>query len=144
MVLRARDIMESPVLTVDEDLDALTCARLMVERRKGYAVVVAKTKSIVGIVTEWDFLEKITAPGADTASMRVSGLATRSIHSCPPDTPTDELVTQMATLGIRRMLVQSGDQVVGIITSRTVLTHFREYIDKISAQIAGYQAPSTP
>jgi CBS domain-containing protein len=144
MVLRAKDIMESPVLTVNEDMDALTCARLMIERRKGYAVVVQQERTLSGILTEWDFLEKIVGPGADPRAVKVSALATKSIHSCSPDTPTDEVVTQMASLGIRRMLVRSGDQVVGIITSRTVLAHFREYIDKISSQIAGFGSTTSP
>ncbi|MGA8424059.1 MAG: CBS domain-containing protein [Thermoplasmata archaeon] len=144
MVLRAKDIMESPVLTVDENTDALTCAQAMVEHHKGYAIVVRDGKMLVGILTEWDFLEKIVAPSVDPRSMRVQALATQSIHSCAPDTPTDEVVSKMASLGIRRMLVRSGDQVVGIITSRTILSHFREYVDKISAEIAGYGSVTSP
>jgi CBS domain-containing protein len=40
MVLLAKDIMEKTVLTVDEAVDALTCARTMAQQRKGYAVLV--------------------------------------------------------------------------------------------------------
>jgi signal-transduction protein with cAMP-binding, CBS, and nucleotidyltransferase domain len=136
--------MESPVLTVDEGMDALSCARMMVERRKGYAVVVRNEKTLVGILTEWDFLEKIVAPAVDPQTVKATMLATRAIQSCAPDTPTDEVVSQMAKLGIRRMIVKSGDQVLGIISSRDVLAHFREYIDKISAQIAGFGSPNSP
>ncbi|MFZ1023545.1 MAG: CBS domain-containing protein [Thermoplasmata archaeon] len=143
MVLRAKDIMESPVLSVDENTDALKCAQTMVEHHKGYAVVLRDGKTLVGILTEWDFLEKIIAPAVDPRTIRVQALATQSIHSCAPDTPTDEVVAKMASLGIRRMIVRSGDQVVGIITSRTILSHFREYIDKISAEIASYGSPTS-
>jgi CBS domain-containing protein len=144
MVLRAKDIMESPVLTVDENTDALTCARTMVEQHKGYAIILREGKTLVGILTEWDFLSKIVAPGTDPGKIRVREVATQPVHVCAPDAPTDEVVTKMASLGIRRIIVSSGDQVLGIITSRTILSHFREYIDKISSEIASFGSPSSP
>ncbi len=138
MPLLAKDIMDPAVLTVDEETDALTCARTMVERRKGYAVLVRGASGpITGIVTEWDYLEKIVAPGVDPARVRMREIGVKEIHSCAPDTPTDEVVSTMATLGVRRLIVRRGDQVVGIITVRNVLANFREYIDRLSASIAG-------
>ncbi|MCI4330997.1 MAG: CBS domain-containing protein [Thermoplasmata archaeon] len=139
MALLAKDIMDPAVLTVDEEIDALSCARTMVERRKGYAVLVRGGTTITGIVTEWDYLEKVVAPGADPAKVRMREIGTKVIHSCSPDTPTDEVVARMANLGIRRMIVRSGEKVVGIITVRNVLANFREYIDRLSASIAGNQ-----
>lgn len=145
MVLRAKDIMETSLLTVDGSLDALACARRMVAARKGYAVITHDGPTrIAGIVTEWDFLEKIVAPGRDPATTPVASIASTSVQSCGPDTPTDEVATTMAEHGIRRMVVRSGDNVVGIITSRNLIRTFREYIDKISAEIAGYHSQATP
>ncbi|MGI0130011.1 MAG: CBS domain-containing protein [Thermoplasmata archaeon] len=144
MVLVAKDIMEKVVLTVDEGVDALTCARTMAQQRKGYAVLVRAPGTIGGIVTEWDYLSKIVAPGLDPSKVAVRDIATALVDSCAPDTPTDVVVTTMAEKGIRRMVVRSGDRVLGIITARTVLRMFREYVDKVSSEIAGFQAgPST-
>jgi CBS domain-containing protein len=143
MVLLAKDIMEKTVLTVDADLDALSCARTMAEQHKGYAVLTRGPGTVAGIVTEWDFLSKIVAAGRDPATLRVLEIATATVDSCPPDMPTDEVVATMAERGIRRMVVRSADQVLGIITARTVLQMFREYVDKVSSEIAGYQAPPT-
>jgi CBS domain-containing protein len=145
MVLRAKDIMDTSILTVDEDVVALECAQTMVERRKGYAVVThgGPTK-VAGIVTEWDFLEKIVAPGVDPSQLRVKDLASPTVHSCSPDTPTDEVVTEMSNLGIRRMIVRTDDQVVGVITAKNVLAIFRQYIDKLTSEIAGFQSTQTP
>src|SRR5580658_3218788 len=69
MVLLARDIMDPEVLTVVSTVDALTCARTLVEKRKGYAIVHRPDGSISGIVTEWDFLEKVLATGRDPSSV---------------------------------------------------------------------------
>lgn len=142
MVMRAKDVMESPVLTVEAGTDALTCARTMVERHKGYAIVM-RSATVAGIVTEWDFLEKLLAVGADPSRVIIGDIATASVHSCTPETPTDEVVARMAREGIRRMIVRSGDQVLGIITARTVLANFREYVDRLSSEIAGYHSDPT-
>jgi len=143
MVLLAKDIMEKTVLTVDESVDALTCARTMAAQRKGYAVLIRAPGTISGIVTEWDYLSKVVAPGLDPAKVGVREIATSVVDSCGPDTPTDEVVSSMAEKGIRRMVVRSGDTVLGIITARTVLRMFREYVDKVSSEIAGYQVNTT-
>jgi len=142
-VLHAKDIMETTVLTVDEGMDALACARTMAQQHKGYAVLTRGPGTIAGIVTEWDFLAKVVAPGLDPAKVRVRDIATSEVDSCAPETPTDEVVATMSERGIRRMVVRSGDRVLGIITARNVLKMFRQYVDKVSSEIAGYQATST-
>ncbi len=144
MVLRARDIMEPKVLTVDGETTVRECARLLAERHKGYAVVLDAGGTVAGIVTEWDFLSKVLATGGDATQLRVREIATATVRSCTPDTPAEDLVETMATEGIRRIVVRSGPQVVGIITSRDVLVMFRQYVDKLSSQIAGYHSDPAP
>ncbi len=145
MVLLAKDIMDKSIQTVDEQTDALECARRMVAARKGYAVVTrGGPTTIAGIVTEWDFLEKIVAPARDPSKTPIHEIASTNVQTCSPETPTDEVATTMAELGIRRIVVRSGEDVVGIITSRNLIRTFRQYIDKISAEIAGYHSHTTP
>ncbi|MGP8078032.1 MAG: cyclic nucleotide-binding/CBS domain-containing protein [Thermoplasmata archaeon] len=141
MVQRAKDIMDTDLLMVDEDSDALACARSMVARRKGYAIATrGGPTTISGIVTEWDFLEKVVAAGRDPATVRVREIASPNLQACAPDTPTDEVASRMSTLGVRRIVVRSGDQVVGVIASRHLIAAFRQYIDRLTAEIAGNQS----
>lgn len=145
MVVAAREIMDTNLLTVDEETDARSVAQKMVAARKGYAVVTrGGPTTIAGIVTEWDYLEHVVAPGVDASRIRIREIASTEVHSCAPDTPTDEVASRMSTLGIRRMVVRSGNQVVGVITSRHLIGIFRQYIDRLTSQMAGYQSPSTP
>jgi len=145
MVLLAKDIMDAAILSMDEETDAMTCARAMVAQRKGYSIVTrGGPKAVVGIVTEWDFLEKVLAAGKDPSKVRLSELASSNLQSCGPETPTDEVVNTMARLGVRRLVVRVGDEVVGVITTRNILSTFRKYIDKLSSEIAGYQSSATP
>ena len=144
MVLRAKDIMDSNLLAVDEGTDALTCARRMVAARKGYAVVTrGGPTTVAGIATEWDFLEKIVAARRNPAEVSMKEIASPDVRGCTPETPTDEVVATMASLGIRRLVVRSGDQVVGVITSRNILSIFREYVDRLSSEIAAYHSTTT-
>ena len=145
MVLQAKEIMDRKFLTVDEETDALTAARAMITARKGYAVLTrGGSSTIAGIVTEWDFLEKIVGAGVPPASVRVKEIGSATVQSCGPETPTDEVAATMAQQGIRRIIVRSGDQVVGVITSRQIIGIFREYVDKLTAQVAGYNVGATP
>ena len=145
MVLLAKDIMDRNLLTLDEETDALTAARRMLAARKGYAVLTrGGTATIAGIVTEWDYLEKIVAPGVDPASVRLKQIASPAVHACDPELPMDEVASRMADLGVRRMIVRSGDQVVGVISSRLLISRFRQYIDRITTDIARAQPPGPP
>ncbi len=145
MVLQAKDIMDRTILTADEETDALTVSQRMVAARKGYAILTRGPQSaLAGIVTEWDFLQKIIAAGVPPASVPVKSIGSGDVQACGPETPTDEVVTMMAQRGIRRIVVRSGDRVVGVITSRHVVSIFREYVDKLTAQIAGFQVGANP
>lgn len=140
MPLRAKDIMDPNVLTVDAQTDILSCARLMVDHAQGYAVVTGGDHPVSGIITEWDVLEKVVAAGRVPSDVRVSELASGPVVTCRVETPMDELVARMVEHGIRRIIVTQGDHVVGIITSKGVLAMFRKYVDQICSDIAKYQS----
>ncbi len=144
MVRRAKEIMDTQLLTIDERTDALTCAQKMVAARKGYAIATRGGPSTIsGIVTEWDFLEKIVAAGADPSRVPVSAIASPHVQAVGPETPTDEVASTMATLGVRRLVVRAGDQVVGVISSRHLIAIFREYIDRLTTEMAQGQSPGS-
>ena len=137
--------MDTSFLRLDESTDALSCAQRMVEQRKGYAVVTRSGEpGMVGIVTEWDLVEKVLVPRADPTRLLLRDLVSPNLYACSPETPTDEVVTTMSKLGVRRLIVRTEDRVLGIITAKNVLAIFRQYIDKLSAEIAGYQSNQTP
>ena len=137
--------MDTSFLSLDESTDAFSCAQTMVRERKGYVVVTrGGVPSVVGIVTEWDFIEKVIAAHTEPRNLRLRELASPTVYACGPETPTDEVVAMMSKHGVRRMIVRTDDRVLGIITARNVLAIFRQYVDKLSAEIAGYQSNQTP
>jgi signal-transduction protein with cAMP-binding, CBS, and nucleotidyltransferase domain len=142
VVVKAREIMHTNVLTVDPATTAFECARRMAERHEGYAVLLRDGR-LEGIVTEWDFLAKVIARGVDPSTTPVASLASTPVAFCDVEAPTDQVVERMAREGIRRMVVTQGGNVVGMITSKDVIKAFKPYIDKISADISRFQ-PTLP
>jgi CBS domain-containing protein len=138
VVVKARDIMHADVLAVEPTVTALDCARRMAESHKGYAVLIQEGR-LQGIVTEWDFTAKLVARGADPATTPVVSLSSSPVATCDADTPTHEVIERMAREGIRRMVVTQAGRVVGMITSKDVINAFKPYVDRISADISGYQ-----
>jgi predicted transcriptional regulator len=53
----------------------------------------------------------------------------------------DRVAEIMAEKGIRRVLVQKGGKVIGVIRNQTIVRRMRDYLDSISSQIARAQLP---
>jgi len=139
MVLRAREIMHTDILMVEADLSVLATAQRMAQSHKGYAIVAEGGKPM-GIVTEWDLVEKVLAKELDPRSIKVGSIASRPLISCDKETPTEEVVEIMVSKGVRRLLVVDGEAVVGVITSKDILRIFKEYVDQISSIVARFSA----
>src|SRR5712692_6564886 len=120
MVLVAKDIVEKDFLSLPRSTSALEAARQMKARSNGF-VIIASGSGPEGIVTEWDFLAKIMADGKDPAGVKLADIMTQK--------------------GIRRVLVISDHKVLGVITAKTMLARLKEYIDRVSSQIARLQSP---
>lgn len=139
MVLRVKDIMHSDYLSVSPDLDVHRCVAEMVRRREGFVLVVVDGRTIA-VATEWDFMEKVLAPGRNPHEVRIAEIATRPVKTVRADTPTIDVVEEMSARGIRRMVVVDGDRTVGVVTAKDVFRAFRAYVDRVSSDIARLQS----
>jgi CBS domain-containing protein len=141
MVLFAKDILEKDFISVPGDTSAFDAARLMKDKRHGF-VIVSSESWPEGIVTEWDYLSKITSEGRDPAHVKLSEIMTKDIVAVKDTDSFDHIAKLMAERGIRRVLVTKDKKLMGVITSRTVLARLQEYVDRISSLIARTQGPS--
>jgi CBS domain-containing protein len=136
MVLVAKDILEKDFLSMPEDTTLYQATQQMKTSRHGFVIVTDDKGKPVGIVTEWDVVSKVVAEGRDPKKVRLKEVMTRDLITIDPEDGIDELSQFMATKGIRRVLVVADGCVLGIITARTVLARLKEYVDKVSTQIA--------
>jgi len=136
MVLVAKDILEKDFLSMPEGTTLYQATQQMKTSRHGFVIVTDSNGKPIGIVTEWDIVSKVVAEGKDPKKVRLEELMTRDLITVDPEDGIDELSQFMATKGIRRVLVVADGNLLGIITSRTVLARLKDYVDKVSSQIA--------
>jgi CBS domain-containing protein len=141
MVLVANDILEKDFVSVQRGSTALEAARLMKSSRHGFVVVAASDGTPEGIVTEWDYLSKLVAEGGDPSKVKLEEIMSGGLVTIRPDEGIDQVAQLMAERGIRRLLVVQKGKVIGVITARTVLARLKDYIDRISADIARIHVP---
>ena len=141
MVLVAKDIVEKDFLSLQPDTSALEAARQMIVKRHGFAIIASSSGSPDGIVTEWDYLSKIVAEGKNASRVKLAEIMTRDLVSVDANDGLDQVAQLMAQKGIRRVLVLKDHKVLGVITASTMLSRLKEYVDRISTQIARLQAP---
>jgi CBS domain-containing protein len=113
----------------------------MKSSRHGFAVIVNAEGRPVGIVTEWDYLSKLIAEGKDPAAVRLEEMMSTELLTVKPEDGIDFVSQFMSERGVRRVLVVQGGRVLGVITSRTVMSRLKEYVDRVSSQIARLQTP---
>jgi CBS domain-containing protein len=141
MVLVAKDIVEKEFLSLSRDTTALEAARQMKAKGHGFVIIASGEGVPQGIVTEWDFLAKIMAEGEDPAGVRLGDMMTSNLVSVDGNEGIDQVAQIMAQKGVRRVLVISNHKVLGVITAKTMLSRLKEYVDRVSTQIARLQSP---
>ncbi len=140
MVLYARDIVEKEFLSLTEGSTVMDAAKAMKARKRGF-VLVGSAASPRGIVTEWDILSKVVSEGLDPVKVTLGDVMTRDLLSIDGGAGLAAVSQLMSEHGVRRLLVKEHDQVIGYITSRTMLARMNDYVDKVSSQISLLQAP---
>jgi signal-transduction protein with cAMP-binding, CBS, and nucleotidyltransferase domain len=141
MVLVAKDIVEKDFLTFPSSTSALEAAREMKTKSHGYAIITSASGDPEGIVTEWDYLSKIIAEARDPSEVRLKDVMSRDLVMVDANEGLDQVAQVMAHKGIRRVLVTKDHKIIGVVTAKTMLSRLKEYVDKISAQIARLQTP---
>lgn len=115
-----RDFITGKVLSVGPGASVTEAALAMVQARVGSAVVI-DGPWLVGIFTERDAL-RAAASGDDLTKAPVRLWMTPEPVTVAPDLDTEEAAVIMASQGFRHLPVMEGDQVVGVVSLRDVLS----------------------
>ncbi len=113
------DILEAKgrdVLTIDGSATVLDAISLMVEQNVG-ALLVTEGGRPTGIVTERDYLRRVTLEGRDERSAEVREIATSPFAYVSGETSVDECMAVMTERRIRHLPVLDDErELVGIIS----------------------------
>ncbi|MFB3047793.1 MAG: cyclic nucleotide-binding/CBS domain-containing protein [Nitrosopumilaceae archaeon] len=119
-----RDIMEKNVITIEHDKSSLDAAKLISEKDISFLVVV-KDGNPIGVVSERDFVRKITAEDKQSSKIPLSEIMSFKFRSVDPTTEIEEAVQKMLNHNIRRLLVLENEKLVGVITQTDLASFLR-------------------
>ncbi|PSQ22121.1 CBS domain-containing protein [Halobacteriales archaeon QS_9_67_15] len=128
-----REIMNSPVRTVDYDMAVTDAARILLRRDIGSLVV--KNGEIEGIVTESDIVEAVGAEH-DTDRMTVGQLMTKAVLTVDSAESIEVACERMRANEIKKLPVTDGEELVGIVTTTDVTCSLVPGLDEV---ITSYQ-----
>jgi len=144
-----KDVMSSPVVTVDEDATVDKAAQLMVEGHIGCILVTSKEGKPIGIITESDFVTRVLAKNIQPSKLTAKEVMTSPLITIDPDETLSEAARRMSQLNVRRLGVMYKGNLVGIISSKDILGIMPELIEiiqekaRIEGRTAAEEAPES-
>jgi CBS domain-containing protein len=118
-MIKAKDVMNANVVTVDPDDLIETVMSTMIRLGISGLPVVDMTGQLLGIVTEFDLLDLVWDPS--TSKNKVYHYMTRDVRTVNEEEELINVAELFHTLPIRRLLVMRGEQVAGIISRRDLI-----------------------
>jgi CBS domain-containing protein len=103
------------VLKIDAEASVFEAVQTMVEANVG-SLLVTDRGEIVGIVTERDYLRRVTLEGRTDKETAVGEIMTSPLVVVTPETPIDECMAVMTDRRIRHLPVVDGGEVVGVVS----------------------------
>lgn len=112
--------MSEVVLTVGLGHTLREAARMMSERGVGAAVVIDEESPGPRIISERDVLISI-GRGEDPDGERVAGHMSDSVITASPEWSLERAASEMASRGIRHLVIVEGPEVVGMLSMRDIM-----------------------
>ena len=129
-----KDVMSSPVVTIHENAPANQVAELMDKHGLGCIIVSSKERKPIGIITERDLVRRVLAKNVIPDSFKAKEVMTSPLITIEPDEKISEAARRMSRLNIRRLGVIYKGQLVGVLSSKDLLSVMPELIEIIQEQ----------
>jgi len=126
-----KDVMSSPVVTLDEDAPSNKVANLMADNALGCVIVTNKAGKPVGIITERDLVIRVLAKNLVPDGVKAKEIMTSPLVTIDPEATISEAARRMSRLNIRRLGVVYKGNLVGLVSSKDILGVMPELIEII-------------
>jgi CBS domain-containing protein len=129
---------ERTLWTIPPDAMVYDAIHLMAEKNVG-ALPVVDGLTLVGILSERDYMSKVMLKGKSSKETPVSDIMTREVVTVSPDRSVSECMSLITEHRIRHLPVVEGDKLLGIVsigdlvkwiiaTQRTTIEQLEKYI----------------
>ena len=137
--LLVKDVMSSPVVTIEENAPANRAAELMDKHGLGCIIVISKNAKPLGIITERDLVGRVLAKNVKPDEAKAKEVMTSPLITIEPDETISEAARRMSRLNIRRLGVVYKGQLIGLLSSKDILAVMPELLETIQehAKIEG-------
>jgi CBS domain-containing protein len=134
-----KDVMSSPVVTVEEKASANLAAEMMDKSDVGCIIVTGKEGKPLGILTERDLVVRVLAKNVKPDSVKANDVMTSPLITVDSEESITQAARRMSRLNIRRLGVVYKGNLVGLISSKDILGVMPELIEIIQerARIQG-------
>ena len=129
--MMVRDIMSSPVVTMDEDETSNKAAANMDMHDLGAVIVQNKAGKSIGIITERDLVIRVLAKNLKPDTVKAKEIMTTPLVTIEPEAAITDAARRMNRLDIRRLGVIYKGNLVGVISSKDVLGVMPELLEII-------------
>jgi CBS domain-containing protein len=126
-----KDVMSSPVVTLNEDAPSNKVANLMDENELGCVIVTNKAGKPVGIITERDLVIRVLAKNLVPSAVKAKEIMTSPLVTIEPEATISEAARRMSRLNVRRLGVVYKGNLVGLVSSKDILGVMPELIEII-------------
>ncbi|MCW4028447.1 MAG: CBS domain-containing protein [Candidatus Bathyarchaeota archaeon] len=130
-----KDIMSSPVVTMDEDETANKAAASMDMNELGAVIVQNKAAKSIGIITERDLVIRVVAKNLKPDTVKAKEVMTTPLVTIEPEATISDAARRMTRLDIRRLGVIYKGNLVGIVSSKDILGVMPELLEIMQERV---------
>ncbi|MEM5872100.1 MAG: CBS domain-containing protein [Candidatus Aenigmatarchaeota archaeon] len=129
--MQVKEIMNKNVVTISPDANLLEAAKKMVETNTKF-LIVTEEERLVGIVTEWDIVKKISKGEKDVLNSKLRTMMTKKVIVISPDMEITEAAELMLENNIKRLPVVENNVLVGVVTAMELLAAEPKLVEQIA------------
>ena len=116
--IKVGDCMKTELVTINEDASVFDAARKMTDEKVGSLVVGDSKGKLCGLVTDEDLVRKALAK--NNLKAKVKELTSKPLIGVSAEADLSEAARLMGARHVKRLVVQKGREIVGIITARDI------------------------
>jgi CBS domain-containing protein len=120
------EIMQKTLKTIPYKASVVEAAEKMRQEKIG-GLLVDKTGTFVGIITDTDIVRKGVGIKKNLDQTKVEELMNTTLPTIQVSRTSHEAFDVMGELGLRHLVICDGEQIVGLVSMRDLLLHFKSY-----------------
>ena len=142
MSTRVKEYMVKEINTIDHDVTITEVAKVMAAdpNFEGYVIILKKGKPL-GIITERDIVNEVTAKERDPSTIMAAELMSTPLITIDPDEDLLKASELMRKHNVTKIAVVKADIIYGVITAKNMAQHGNKYVDKAIRDILRWTTP---